>query len=172
MKSVMNIEFFDPPRNVCALAFDGIDIQHPFHLAGIRYCINKRQRTTNDVLQAHAEGCCNKICQRQRPPRLGARAGTAENPQFVVCQRAGEDQITQLLQEQRRVLIVMIFRTHNHMAGPRRQLHHASLSQRLFGKGVVAFIEQRLQQRMFRMVRLQHHFALFTRTPGTTGDWV
>ena len=41
---------------------------------------------------------------------------------------------------------------------------------RLFGKGVVAFIEQRLQQRMFRMVRLQHHFALFTRTPGTTGD--
>ena len=68
------------------------------------------------------------------------------------------------------MLIVMIFRTHNHMVGPRRQLHHASFSQCLFGKGVVAFIEQRLQQRMFRMVRLQHHFALFTRTPGTTGD--
>lgn len=95
-----------------------------------------------------------------------------ENPQFVVCKRAGEDQITQLLQEQRRVLIVMIFRTHNHMAGPWRQLHHPSLSQRLFGKVVVAFIEQRLQQRMFRMVRLQHHFALFTRTPGTTSDRV
>ena len=54
MKSVMNIEFFDPPRIVCALALDGIDIQHPFHLTGIRYCIDERQRTTNDVLQAHA----------------------------------------------------------------------------------------------------------------------
>ena len=65
------------------------------------------------------------------------------------------------------MLIVMIFRTHNHMVGPRRQLHHASFSQCLFGKGVVAFIEQRLQQRMFRMVRLQNYFTLFTRTPGT-----
>lgn len=64
-------------------------------------------------------------------------------------------------------VIVMIFRTHNHMAGPRRQLHHASFSQCLFGKGVVAFIEQRLQQRMFRMVRLQNYFALFTGTSGT-----
>lgn len=50
MKSVMNIEFFDPPRIVSGLALDGIDIQHPFHFTGIRYCINKRQRTIDDVL--------------------------------------------------------------------------------------------------------------------------
>ncbi|MFP1496938.1 hypothetical protein ACLB1Q_20020 [Escherichia coli] len=47
------------------------------------------------MLQAHArEGCCNNICQRQRPPRLGASAGTGpRTQQSVVCQRAGEDQI-------------------------------------------------------------------------------
>ena len=68
------------------------------------------------------------------------------------------------------MLIVMIFGAHNHMTGPRRQMHHSPLGKRLFCKGVIAFIQQCLQQRMFRMVRLQHHFTLFTRTPGTTGD--
>ena len=56
-----------------------------------------------------------------------------------------------LLREQWRVRLFMIFRTHNPtLAGPRRQLHHASFSQCLFGKGVVAFIGNVLQQRMFR----------------------
>ena len=54
MKSVMNIEFFDPPRIVSGLTLNRINIQHPFHLTGIRYCIDERQRTVNDVLQAHA----------------------------------------------------------------------------------------------------------------------
>ena len=122
MKSVMNIEFFDPPRIVSGLTLNRINIQHPFHLTGIRYCIDERQRTVNDVLpSARGKGACNNICQRQRPPRLGARAGTGPRTHsFSSASGLGEDQITQLLQEQWRVLIVMIFRTHNHMAGPRR----------------------------------------------------
>ncbi|MNP24453.1 hypothetical protein D3C76_1172140 [compost metagenome] len=41
-----------------------------------------------------------------------------------------------------------------------------ALGQRLLGKGVIAFMQQGLQQRMLGMVSLQHDFALLAGTPG------
>ena len=55
----------------------------------------------------------------------------------------------------------MIFSTYDNVAGPRRQLHRLAFGQRLFGKCIIAFMQQSLQQRMFRMVSLQNHFPLF-----------
>ena len=59
----------------------------------------------------------------------------------------------------------MVFGANQHVAGPRRQLWYALLlRQRLLSKRVVSFIEERLQQRMFRMMGLQDHLALFAGT--------
>jgi len=91
----------------------------------------------------------------------------AQDPQLIIHQRAGLQEISQLLQEKRRLLVVVIFRADDDVAGPRRQLHGLAFGQRLFGKGVIAFMQQGLQQRMLRVVRLQHHFALFTGATGT-----
>ncbi|ETJ32176.1 Sucrose operon repressor, partial [human gut metagenome] len=44
------VQLADPPRIVSGLTLNRINIQYPFHLAGIRYCINKCQRTIDDVL--------------------------------------------------------------------------------------------------------------------------
>lgn len=57
----------------------------------------------------------------------------------------------------------MILGANQHVAGPRRQLHALPFRQRLLGKRVVSFIKQRLQQRVFRVVGLQDHLALFAR---------
>ena len=68
------------------------------------------------------------------------------------------------------MLVVVIFCPHDHMAGPWGKLERLSLCQRLFGKGVIPFIQQGLQQRMFRVVRLQYHFALLPGAAGTPGN--
>ena len=64
----------------------------------------------------------------------------------------------------------MIFRTDDDVAGPRRKLHRLTFGQRLVGEGVIAFVQQRLQQRVLRMVRLQHYFALLTRSTGAPSN--
>jgi hypothetical protein len=46
----------------------------------------------------------------------------------------------------------MIFRADDDVAGPRRQLHGLAFGQRLLGKGVIAFMQQGLQQRVLRVV--------------------
>ncbi len=74
------------------------------------------------------------------------------------------------MQEQRRLLVIMIFRTDVNVAGPRGKLHRLAFGQRLVREGVIAFVQQSLQQRMFRVVRLQHHLALLTRSTSATGN--
>ena len=59
----------------------------------------------------------------------------------------------------------MIFRADDHVAGPRGKLHGLAFSQRLLGKRIIAFVQQGLQQRMLRMVRLQYHVVLQTHHP-------
>ena len=49
----------------------------------------------------------------------------------------------------------------------KKQLMAGMMAASMFGKGVIAFMQQRLQQRVLRVVRLQHHFALFSCASGT-----
>lgn len=52
------------------------------------------------------------------------------------------------------------------------KLHRLTFGQRLVREGVIAFVQQSLQQRMFRVVRLQHYLALLTRSTSATGNLV
>ncbi|MNI54365.1 hypothetical protein D3C73_1092570 [compost metagenome] len=75
-----------------------------------------------------------------------------------------------MLQELGGLLVIVIFRTHDDMAGIGRQEHAVALRQRLFGKGVVTLLQQNLQQWVFRVVSLQQDLAGLTGTAGAAGD--
>ncbi len=82
MKSVMNIEFFRSASQRLR-----ISLRWDRHPTPISPCGNPVLISASVPLmmccKRTREGCCNKICQRQQPPRLGARAGTGPRP--TVC---------------------------------------------------------------------------------------
>lgn len=89
------------------------------------------------------------MLQQQLPAIASAalrlqRRHRAEQPELLIRKRACLEQITQLLEKRRGVLVMVIFRADQNMAAVGRKRDAAALGERLIGKRVITLMQQRL----------------------------